>query len=108
MDARASEKLHARARRGLTLKAGRRPYNAAHPAKSRARASRGGHASECEGACPRCGDTRGSAGARTRVIGTPEAQQGVIQRLAKDDQNTIINVIDAFIRDTKTKKAYAS
>lgn len=31
-----------------------------------------------------------------------------IQRLAKDDQNTIINVIDAFIRDTKTKKAYAS
>lgn len=31
-----------------------------------------------------------------------------IQRLAKDDQNTINNVIDAFIRDTKTKKAYAS
>lgn len=31
-----------------------------------------------------------------------------IQRLAKDDQNTIINVIDAFIRDTKTKKAYAT
>jgi len=31
-----------------------------------------------------------------------------IQRLAKDDQNTITQVIDAFIRDTKTKKAYAS
>jgi len=31
-----------------------------------------------------------------------------IQRLAKDDQNTITQVIDAFIPDTKTKKAYAS
>ena len=31
-----------------------------------------------------------------------------IQRLNKDDKSTINKIIDAFIRDTKTKKAYAS
>ena len=30
-----------------------------------------------------------------------------IQRLAEEDKNTVIKIIDAFIRDTKTKKAYA-
>ena len=30
-----------------------------------------------------------------------------IQNLNKDDKNTIVTIIDAFIRDTKTKKAYA-
>lgn len=31
-----------------------------------------------------------------------------IQRLANDDKKTVTKIIDAFIRDTKTKKAYAS
>lgn len=31
-----------------------------------------------------------------------------IQRLGNDDKSTITKIIDAFIRDTKTKKAYAS
>lgn len=31
-----------------------------------------------------------------------------IQRLGNDDKNTVTKIIDAFIRDTKTKKAYAS
>ena len=31
-----------------------------------------------------------------------------IQRLNEDDKNTVTKIIDAFIRDTKTKKAYAS
>ncbi|MFS4469605.1 helix-turn-helix domain-containing protein [Maribacter sp. 2210JD10-5] len=30
-----------------------------------------------------------------------------IQRLSEDDRNTVTKIIDAFIRDTKTKKAYA-
>lgn len=30
-----------------------------------------------------------------------------IQRLAEDDKTTVIKIIDVFIRDTKTKKAYA-
>ena len=30
-----------------------------------------------------------------------------IQRLNEDDKSTVIKIIDAFIRDTKTKKAYA-
>lgn len=30
-----------------------------------------------------------------------------IQRLSEDDKSTVIKIIDAFIRDTKTKKAYA-
>ena len=30
-----------------------------------------------------------------------------IQRLSEDDRNTVVKIIDAFIRDTKTKKAYA-
>lgn len=30
-----------------------------------------------------------------------------IQRLSEDDRSTVIKIIDAFIRDTKTKKAYA-
>lgn len=30
-----------------------------------------------------------------------------VQRLNNDDKNTIVKIIDAFIRDTKTKKAYA-
>lgn len=30
-----------------------------------------------------------------------------IQRLSEEDKNTVIKIIDAFIRDTKTKKAYA-
>lgn len=30
-----------------------------------------------------------------------------IQRLSEDDKTTVIKIIDAFIRDTKTKKAYA-
>jgi len=30
-----------------------------------------------------------------------------IQRLAEDDKSTVVKIIDAFIRDTKTKKAYA-
>ena len=30
-----------------------------------------------------------------------------IQRLAEDDKTTVLKIIDAFIRDTKTKKAYA-
>lgn len=30
-----------------------------------------------------------------------------IQRLSEDDKNTVVKIIDAFIRDTKTKKAYA-
>tara|TARA_B110000046_G_scaffold168176_1_gene186385 strand:+ start:4314 stop:4649 length:336 start_codon:yes stop_codon:yes gene_type:complete len=30
-----------------------------------------------------------------------------IQRLSEDDKNTVTKIIDAFIRDTKTKKAYA-
>ena len=30
-----------------------------------------------------------------------------IQRLNTEDKNTIVTIIDAFIRDTKTKKAYA-
>tara|TARA_B110000090_G_C13088367_1_gene333829 strand:- start:310 stop:486 length:177 start_codon:yes stop_codon:yes gene_type:complete len=30
-----------------------------------------------------------------------------IQRLNEDDKTTVIKIIDAFIRDTKTKKAYA-
>lgn len=30
-----------------------------------------------------------------------------IQRLPNDDKNTINKIIDAFIRDTKTKKAYS-
>ena len=30
-----------------------------------------------------------------------------IQNLNNDDKNTIVTIIDAFIRDTKTKKAYA-
>ena len=29
------------------------------------------------------------------------------QRLLEDDKTTVIKIIDAFIRDTKTKKAYA-
>ena len=31
-----------------------------------------------------------------------------IQNLNSEDKNTIVTIIDAFIRDTKTKKAYAS
>lgn len=31
-----------------------------------------------------------------------------IQRLGNDDKGTITKIIDAFIRDTKTKRAYAS
>ena len=31
-----------------------------------------------------------------------------IQRLGNEDKNTVTKIIDAFIRDTKTKKAYAS
>jgi len=30
-----------------------------------------------------------------------------IQRLLEEDKNAVIKIIDAFIRDTKTKKAYA-
>jgi len=30
-----------------------------------------------------------------------------IQRLSEDDKTTVVKIIDAFIRDTKTKKAYA-
>lgn len=30
-----------------------------------------------------------------------------IQRLSVDDKSTIVKIIDAFIRDTKTKKAYS-
>ena len=30
-----------------------------------------------------------------------------IQRLSVDDKSTVTKIIDAFIRDTKTKKAYA-
>ena len=30
-----------------------------------------------------------------------------IQRLSEEDKTTVIKIIDAFIRDTKTKKAYA-
>jgi len=30
-----------------------------------------------------------------------------IQRLSEDDKSTVTKIIDAFIRDTKTKKAYA-
>jgi transcriptional regulator with XRE-family HTH domain len=30
-----------------------------------------------------------------------------IQRLSEDDKTTVTKIIDAFIRDTKTKKAYA-
>ncbi|CAM1366897.1 conserved hypothetical protein [Tenacibaculum sediminilitoris] len=30
-----------------------------------------------------------------------------IQRLSDDDKSTIVKIIDAFIRDTKTKKAYS-
>jgi len=30
-----------------------------------------------------------------------------IQRLNEDDKTTVVKIIDAFIRDTKTKKAYA-
>lgn len=30
-----------------------------------------------------------------------------IQRLSEDDKATVTKIIDAFIRDTKTKKAYA-
>jgi len=30
-----------------------------------------------------------------------------IQRLAEEDKSTVVKIIDAFIRDTKTKKAYA-
>lgn len=30
-----------------------------------------------------------------------------IQRLSDEDKSTVIKIIDAFIRDTKTKKAYA-
>ncbi len=30
-----------------------------------------------------------------------------IQRLNEDNKSTVIKIIDAFIRDTKTKKAYA-
>ena len=30
-----------------------------------------------------------------------------IQNLNSEDKNTIVTIIDAFIRDTKTKKAYA-
>lgn len=30
-----------------------------------------------------------------------------IQRLSEDDKITVVKIIDAFIRDTKTKKAYA-
>lgn len=30
-----------------------------------------------------------------------------IQRLSEDDKSTVVKIIDAFIRDTKTKKAYA-
>ena len=30
-----------------------------------------------------------------------------IQRLSNDDKNTIVKIIDAFIRDAKTKKAYS-
>jgi len=30
-----------------------------------------------------------------------------VQRLNNDDKNTIVKIIDAFIRDTKTKKACA-
>ena len=30
-----------------------------------------------------------------------------IQRLNEDDKSTVIKIIDAFIRDTKTKKAYS-
>jgi|GEM_PF-6088448 len=30
-----------------------------------------------------------------------------IQRLSKDDKNTVVKIIDALIGDTKTKKAYA-
>jgi len=29
-----------------------------------------------------------------------------IQKLAENDQNTIVNVIDAFIRDTKAKQSF--
>jgi|TARA_B100002049_G_C15982220_1_gene333548 hypothetical protein len=29
------------------------------------------------------------------------------QRLSEDDKTTVIKIIDAFIRDTKTRKAYA-
>ena len=31
-----------------------------------------------------------------------------IQQLGNDDKNTVTKIIDAFIRDTKTKKAYSS
>ncbi len=30
-----------------------------------------------------------------------------VQRLSSEDKSTIVKIIDAFIRDTKTKKAYA-
>jgi len=30
-----------------------------------------------------------------------------VQNLNNEDKNTIVTIIDAFIRDTKTKKAYA-
>lgn len=30
-----------------------------------------------------------------------------IQRLSEEDKTTVVKIIDAFIRDTKTKKAYA-
>ncbi len=30
-----------------------------------------------------------------------------IQRLNEDDKSTVVKIIDAFIRDTKTKKAYS-
>ncbi len=30
-----------------------------------------------------------------------------IQRLSEEDRTTVIKIIDAFVRDTKTKKAYA-
>jgi N-acetylmuramic acid 6-phosphate (MurNAc-6-P) etherase len=30
-----------------------------------------------------------------------------VQRLNNEDKNTITKIIDAFVRDTKTKKAYA-
>ena len=30
-----------------------------------------------------------------------------IQRLTEEDKSTVVKIIDAFIRDTKTKKAYA-
>ncbi|KAA1247606.1 hypothetical protein [Aquimarina sp. RZ0] len=32
----------------------------------------------------------------------------ILWRLTTDDKNTITKIIDAFIRDTKTKKAYAA